>query len=306
MKEVNKSVFIFNGETYKVKGKLCCAIVRHYVENNPNVTLAMLQRVFNVGQQEKMLLTLDEAMQTPDWEGKMGKNYYVKQEDQIALKEGAVVVWNYWPVKFFEPFMQIAKDLGYEVVEQNVVNEANLQEKETEPSGEKLAKDGKESEKKTYKVVVGPGECYMLEVYDCNSKGELFDMAAEVRDEAIEEGDGEWLISDLIYDGLNMDPTFVWFMKELENGTFTMRVLDENGKTVYESDDKEVSDCFLGDPRKMVFSDKYDAALVEEFRQNVASELSDLDEDCALPDEDWVKDTLWDFRFGFVENYISF
>ena len=110
-----KTKFQFNGQTYSVKGRLCHAIVKYYVEQHPNVTLKDLQKTFN-SSANMIVATPDMALTVKDSAGKAGGNYYMKEIDIITIKNGQVVVWNYWPERFFEPFMKQVKALGMNVV----------------------------------------------------------------------------------------------------------------------------------------------------------------------------------------------
>ena len=110
-----KAKYQFNGQTYSVKGRLCHAIVKFYAESNPNATLKDVQDAFNLSN-VKVVVTPDVAMATTDSSGKAGGNYYMKEEDRIAIKKGEVVVWSYWPERYFEPFIEQVKALGMNVV----------------------------------------------------------------------------------------------------------------------------------------------------------------------------------------------
>ena len=105
----------FNGMEIKGKGRLCHAIVKSYVEQHPNITIAELKSVFNVPKCE-VVESLEMALTVKDSSGKAGGDYYIKENDQIKTKEGLVVVWSYWPERFYAPFMEIVrKRLGYKI-----------------------------------------------------------------------------------------------------------------------------------------------------------------------------------------------
>lgn len=108
----------FNGQPYAVKGGLCHVVVKYYVEQNPNVTLEELKKIFN-NEKNMIVVGFEEAMDSVDSKGKMGGDYYVKEADLISIKEGNAVVWNYWPERYFFPFLEQVKALGYSVTEQN-------------------------------------------------------------------------------------------------------------------------------------------------------------------------------------------
>ena len=117
-----KQKFQFNGQTYTVKGRLCHDIVKYYVDQNPNATLATLQKAFNTT--THMIVAIPEmALTVVNSDGIAGGDYYMKEADQIAIKKGKVVVWSYWPESYFKPFMEQVKVLGL-VVEKKEGNES--------------------------------------------------------------------------------------------------------------------------------------------------------------------------------------
>ena len=105
----------FNGKEIKGKGRLCLAIVKDYVEKHPDVTLAELKSVFNVPKCDNIVESLAVAMTITDSSGKAGGDHYVKEADQIVIKEGKVVVWSYWPERYYLPFMENVRKLGYKI-----------------------------------------------------------------------------------------------------------------------------------------------------------------------------------------------
>lgn len=104
----------FNGMEIKGKGRLCHAIVKDYVEKHPEVTLSELKSVFNVPKCE-VVESLEVAMTIKDSAGKIGGDYYIKENDQIKTKEGKVVVWSYWPERFYAPFIEKVQKLGIRI-----------------------------------------------------------------------------------------------------------------------------------------------------------------------------------------------
>ena len=106
----------FNGKEIKGKGRLCLAIVKKYVDEHPDVTLAELKSIFNVPKCDVIVELLDVAMTIKDSSGKAGGDHYIKEADQIPIKEGHVVVWSYWPERYYLPFMDnVQKKLGYKI-----------------------------------------------------------------------------------------------------------------------------------------------------------------------------------------------
>ena len=111
-----KTAFVFNGQTYKTKGRLCHGIVKYYAEQNPNAALVTLQRAFNTA--TNMIVASPEmAKAIVNSDGIPGGDFYMKEEDMIPVKNGKVVVWKYWPERYFDPFMEQVKALGYNIEE---------------------------------------------------------------------------------------------------------------------------------------------------------------------------------------------
>lgn len=142
-----KAKYQFNGQTYSVKGRLCHAVVKYFVEQNPNVTLGELKKIFN-NEKNMIVFGFEEAMSITDSNGKKGGDYYIKESDVIWVKDGKAVVWSYWPERYFFPFLEQLKALGYSVTEQNgdVVIDANVQ-KETMPKDKKVPSSLRETSK---------------------------------------------------------------------------------------------------------------------------------------------------------------
>ena len=105
----------FNGKEIKGKGRLCLAIVKKYVDEHPDVTLAELKSIFNVPKCDVIVELLDVAMTIKDSSGKAGGDHYIKDADQITIKEGKVVVWSYWPERYYLPFMENVRRLGIKI-----------------------------------------------------------------------------------------------------------------------------------------------------------------------------------------------
>lgn len=106
---------VFKLEEYKSKGKLCHAIVKTYVEQHPDVTLAQLKQVFNVPKCDTIVESLEKAMTMTDSSGKAGGCHYIKEAEQIKINEGIVVVWSYWPERYYPDFIANAKKAGFTI-----------------------------------------------------------------------------------------------------------------------------------------------------------------------------------------------
>ena len=91
-------------------------IVKHYVKCNPSVTAAGLKKMFNgmdlLRGGQVITMRAEAEKDTANIEDN-GCNYFLK--DPIKLSNGEeIIVWCYWPDKFFQPFCEmVRRDLGY-------------------------------------------------------------------------------------------------------------------------------------------------------------------------------------------------
>ena len=97
---------------YKGKGRLAQAIVKYYIEQHPEVTVEQLREMFFV-KNEHLVNTLSEALKIIDSSGIPAGSYYHKEEDIVKVHGEDMVVWNYWPERYYLPFLEIVNKLGY-------------------------------------------------------------------------------------------------------------------------------------------------------------------------------------------------
>ena len=121
-----KAVYRFGGKEYKKKTDLVQAVVHQYIEEHDITTIEELKQVFDVRVKQgiPMVLSLDDAMKVKSSDGKAGGNFAVGEDMQIELKKKGflgiktgvkVVVWKYWPDRFFIGFLDLCKRLGLKV-----------------------------------------------------------------------------------------------------------------------------------------------------------------------------------------------
>ena len=108
----SRSKYSFNGEVLANKGKLCHAMAKYYLQQNPDATLEDIRKKFRINN-VNAIESVEEAIKVIDSEGTGGGDYAMKDADQIETKEGKVVVWKYWPERYFIGFMEITRKLGY-------------------------------------------------------------------------------------------------------------------------------------------------------------------------------------------------
>ena len=124
-KSNTKASYCFNGEIYTKKNRFCQAVVRYYADQHPEARLEDLQKVFYVSKKFPMVASREQALAIFDSAGTAGGNYFLGEGDEIDVRGGKAFVWNYFPKTYFEPFMKIVNELGYEF---EVVGEADENE----------------------------------------------------------------------------------------------------------------------------------------------------------------------------------
>ena len=98
------SRFIFNQKEYN-KGRLVNAVIKNYVENNPNITFAELKAKFPNKIQNSnfgVFDTIENAINVFQRTGH--KRFYIKPEEEIKLIDEVIATcteWNPWNIKDF-------------------------------------------------------------------------------------------------------------------------------------------------------------------------------------------------------------
>lgn len=109
--------FSFNGKKYRGRVSLCRAIVKDYIENiekHRDVTIEELRKTFDTNAIYKkkhvyFVDSIENAKKVLNSKQVAGGNY-----DMITTEKGMeVMVWDYWPDRFYKDFEKKLKDLGY-------------------------------------------------------------------------------------------------------------------------------------------------------------------------------------------------
>lgn len=108
----DNSKFKFNGEEYG-KGPLVHAVVSQYVAENKNTTYKKLKEVFPDELLKRFGIFQDEA--TAKQIAPKGGRYFSKPEQLIKLKDRSVIVCNQFTLANIQPFLKVAKTLGYKI-----------------------------------------------------------------------------------------------------------------------------------------------------------------------------------------------
>lgn len=108
----DNSKFKFNGELFG-KGPLIRAVVAQYVADNPNTTYKQLKSVFPDELLKRFGIFQDET--TAKAIAPKGGRYFEKPEQMIKLKDRKVVVCNQFTLSNIQPFLKVARSLGYKI-----------------------------------------------------------------------------------------------------------------------------------------------------------------------------------------------
>ena len=104
--------FKFDGQEYG-KGPLVRAIVENYAKKNPKTTIAQLKKVFP----DELLHRYGIFQEIKDAKKLSGNRdrYFMKPEQLIKVKDGAVAVCNQFTAENIQPFLKVAKEQGFTV-----------------------------------------------------------------------------------------------------------------------------------------------------------------------------------------------
>lgn len=108
----DSSKYKFEGEEYG-KGPLVRAVVSKYVDDNPKTTYKQLKEAFPDELLKRFGIFQDEK--TAKEVAPKGKRFFEKPEQMIKLKDRTIVVCNQFTLANIQPFLKVAKTLGYKI-----------------------------------------------------------------------------------------------------------------------------------------------------------------------------------------------
>lgn len=108
----DNSKFKFNGQFYG-KGPLVHAVVSQYVADNKGTTYKKLKEVFPDELLKRFGIFQDE--EAAKQIAPKGGRFFSKPEQIIKLKDRSVIVCNQFTLANIQPFLQVAKSLGYKI-----------------------------------------------------------------------------------------------------------------------------------------------------------------------------------------------
>lgn len=106
----------FNGEVYG-KGPLVLAVIRHHVENNPDINYNKLKSAFpdELLKSYGIFKRLDQAQEA----SKKRKRYFLKETQLVSVGDCKVAVCNQFTSSNIGAFLEKAREMGYEIKEQD-------------------------------------------------------------------------------------------------------------------------------------------------------------------------------------------
>jgi len=104
----------FNGQTLG-KGPLVLAVIKHHIENNSESTFPSLKAQFpdSIRGSDGVFDTIESASEKYARNNK--KKHFINPKDQIKLQDSTIAVSNQWTASTINPFISVAKKLGYEI-----------------------------------------------------------------------------------------------------------------------------------------------------------------------------------------------
>jgi len=108
--------YLFNGTVY-TKNRLVLAIVRSYVESNPEISYAELKKIFPDELQGRgnygVFNSLNDAEKILADSGY--KRHFIQPDEVIKLKDETIAVCNQWGVRNIDKFRNKVKDLSFKI-----------------------------------------------------------------------------------------------------------------------------------------------------------------------------------------------
>lgn len=107
--------YIFNGKSYS-KGRLVWTIIKHFVDNNQQISFAELSEVFPKKLQGShgVFTTFEEALKV---NSKGYTRYFAKPQEIIMLPSDKVqiAITNQWKIDFFDNILKKFDELGFKI-----------------------------------------------------------------------------------------------------------------------------------------------------------------------------------------------
>ncbi|PZF71850.1 hypothetical protein [Taibaiella soli] len=108
------SQYTFNGRSFG-KGPLVRAVVAQYVLDHQEITYEELKEVFPDDLLKRFGIFQDQK--TAKEIAPKGNRYFTKPDQIINVKDKEVVVCSQFTLENLQPFLKVARGLGYDIVE---------------------------------------------------------------------------------------------------------------------------------------------------------------------------------------------
>jgi len=110
----DRTKYRFRGEVYP-KNRLVLNVIRAYVEEHPDITMAKLAKAFPKKLQGSLgcFSTVNEAQQI--WDDSKYKRHFLKPEEIIQLEDSRIAVTTQWGIGNIGEFLKQAKQLGMRI-----------------------------------------------------------------------------------------------------------------------------------------------------------------------------------------------
>lgn len=106
--------YLFNGNTYG-KGRMVLAVIKKFVEDNPNITFSELEKVFHQTLQGSsgVFSTQQDALEI--YTNTSRGRHFLKPEELITLADSTIAVSSQWGIGNIDKFITRTKELGYSI-----------------------------------------------------------------------------------------------------------------------------------------------------------------------------------------------
>lgn len=114
-RKFDRTKYIFNKEKHG-KNRLVLAVIKKYVEENPEITFSKLEKVFPPKLQGSWGCFATEEKAQEIYTKSNYKRFFLKPEEIIEIHDSKISVCSQWGLGNIHRFIEAAKSLGYEIL----------------------------------------------------------------------------------------------------------------------------------------------------------------------------------------------
>lgn len=111
-KDITK--YIFNGKEYG-KGRLVLAVIKHHIDQSPDLTFAELENQFPKNLQGSIGVFSSYSHAKNIFDNTERWRHFSKPSDQVKIADETIAICNQWGIGNIDKFISRAKQLGYEI-----------------------------------------------------------------------------------------------------------------------------------------------------------------------------------------------